>query len=127
MRPDRNLGLVTALLVAFCSPAAGQNVENGQRAFNKCRACHDIGAGARNRVGPALTGVVGRRAGALEGFNYSEAMKQSGTSGLVWTEEKLSEYLAAPGKLLPRTKMAFTGIADQAERRDIIAYIKSVR
>ena len=87
--------LSLAMLIAVAagvSPASAQDAGNGQKVFNRCRACHAIGPGAHNKVGPALTGIVGRKAGAAPGFNYSDAMKQAAAKGLVWTEGNLQRH-----------------------------------
>ena len=123
--------LLTAIAVATLgvgsTVASAQDAENGQNVFRQCRACHQIGANAKNLVGPGLTGVVGRKAGTVEGFNYSEANKTAGAKGLVWDEKTLMEYLAAPQQFMPGTKMAFAGIKDEADRKDLIAYLKSAK
>ena len=111
------------LLVAV-TPVAAQNADNGEQVFKKCRACHQIGDGAKNTVGPQLNNIVGRQAGSVEGFNYSQANKEAGSSGLVWTEEKLSEYLENPRGFMPKNKMAFAGLKDEADRKDVIAHLK---
>ena len=113
-----------AVLLAAVSPAAAQDAENGEQVFRKCRACHQIGDGAKNTVGPQLNGVVGRPAGSVEGFNYSQANKEAGAKGLVWTEEKLMEYLENPRGFMPKNKMAFAGLKDEADRKDVIAFLK---
>ena len=118
-----------ALLVAvtLAGPAAAQegNAEEGAEVFKKCRACHDVGPGARNKVGPVLNGVVGRKAGTVEGFPYSEANKAAGAGGLVWTEDVLFKYLENPLVFMKGTKMAFAGLSDPRDRKDVIAYLKT--
>ncbi len=99
-------------------PAAGKKV------FNKCKACH-FADKEKNKVGPYLKGVVGRKAAAVEGFKYSEAMKAKAAEGLVWTEENLKAYLAAPKKFVPGNKMAFVGLKKDKDIADVIAYLKS--
>jgi cytochrome c len=111
-------------LVPVEAPAQQGDVENGADVYKKCRACHDIGPEAKNKVGPQLNGIVGRAAGTIEGYNYSEANKQAGAKGLVWTEEVLFKYLEAPLTYMPGTKMAFAGLKDEQDRRDVIAYLK---
>jgi cytochrome c len=117
--------LATGLMAAAAGPASAQNVANGEDVFKKCRACHQVGNGAKNLVGPLLNGVVGRKAGTIEGFNYSDANKEAGAKGLVWTEEELFKYLENPAAYMPRNKMAFAGLKDEADRKDVIAYLKS--
>lgn len=112
---------VLAAAFAVAVPALGlaQDVDNGKAVFKKCIACHQFG---KNLVGPDLKGVVGRKAGEVAGFNYSPAMKNS---GITWDEANLSEYLADPKKKVPGNKMIFPGLKDEAERKDVIAYIAS--
>jgi cytochrome c len=114
-------GLALAVLPA---PAQEGNPEEGEEVFKKCRACHEVGPGAKNKVGPPLNGIVGRQAGTVEGFNYSDANKQAGAKGLVWSEEVLFKYLEAPLSFMPGTKMAFAGLKDPQDRKDVIAYLK---
>ncbi|HEX5600340.1 MAG TPA: cytochrome c family protein [Hyphomicrobiaceae bacterium] len=116
------IGLV--FLVAALGPAAAQDAENGEQVFRKCRACHQIGEGARNTVGPQLNNIVGRTAGSVEGYNYSKANKKAADDGLVWTEENLMAYLEDPRKFMPGTKMVFPGLRDEKERKDVIAFLK---
>jgi cytochrome c len=106
------------------APAQEGNAEEGAEVFKKCRACHDVGPGAKNKVGPLLNGIFGRTAGTIEGFNYSDANKQAGAKGLVWTEEVMFKYLEAPLSFMPGTKMAFAGLKDPQDRKDVIAYLK---
>ena len=85
------LGAIALAALGFNGTAAlAQDVENGQSVFRQCRACHQIGASAKNLVGPQLNGIVGRKAGTVDGFNYSEANKAAGAKGLVWDEATLS-------------------------------------
>jgi cytochrome c len=90
-----------------------------------CMACHDAEKGV-NKLGPSLKGVIGRTAGTEAGFNYSPAMKAAGAGGLVWDEQNLSDYLAAPKVKVPGNKMAFPGLKDAQQIKDVIAYLKSV-
>jgi cytochrome c len=101
--------------------AAAQDVEKGQRSFNKCLPCHAIGPGAENKVGPDLNGLDGRHAGAVASFNYSEANKNS---GLVWNEATFKDYIRSPQAKIPGTKMAFAGITNPQEIDDLWAYLK---
>jgi cytochrome c len=100
------------------------NAEEGAEVFKKCRACHDVGPTAKNKVGPVLNDIINRKAGTIEGFAYSEANKKAGGNGLVWTEEVLLKYLEAPLTFMPGTKMAFAGLKDVQDRKDVIAYLK---
>lgn len=94
----------------------------GEKIFAQCKACHAVGEG-QNRVGPTLYGVVGRRAGTVPGYNYSQANKDSGA---IWTEDTLFRYLEAPQKFIPGTKMAFPGLKQAQDRADVIAYLRTL-
>jgi cytochrome c len=97
------------------------NAAAGKTVFIQCQACHSIKEG-ENRVGPSLYGKVGATAGQVAGFKYSDANKNS---GIVWTEEKLFEYLKNPRAVIPGTTMAFAGIPDPQKRADVIAFLKA--
>lgn len=107
-------------LVGVSSVYAG-DAETGAKVFAQCAACHAVGAGAQNSVGPVLNGVVGRAAGTYPGYRYSSAMRKS---GITWDEATLAQYLRGPDKLVPATKMAFPGIANDADLANVIAYLK---
>lgn len=96
----------------------------GKTAFRKCAACHTVQAG-KNRVGPSLAGIVGRPAGSVEGFKYSDAMKAFGTGGATWDEASLDAYLTDPKGFIKGNKMAFPGLKITKERADVIAYLKT--
>lgn len=116
---------VTGLLGA--SAVRAQDVASGEDIFKRCRACHDVGEGAKNKVGPILNGIVGRKAGTIEGFKYSDANMKAGADGWVWTEEKMMEYLLNPRAAMPGNKMAYAGLKDEADRKDLIAYLKTFK
>ena len=98
--------VLAAGLIAAGSPAASaQDAEAGKSVFNKCRACHGRPR-AKNMVGPSLHGVVGRKAGSVEGFNYSDAMKASGKT---WDDAALEAYIADPKGAVPGNKMRVCG------------------
>jgi cytochrome c len=131
---------VLALAVSFATgnQSSAQDAANGETVFKKCRACHQVGETAKNGVGPLQNGVVGRKAGTVEGYAYSDINKAAGEAGLVWTEENILVYLADPNGFLKKfltdkgqaakaegnTKMAFK-LADEADRKDVIAYLKT--
>jgi len=98
--------------------------EAGAKVFRKCKACHQVGEGAKNKVGPVLNGVLGRTAGALDGFKYSKAMAKAGADGLVWDAEALSGYLEKPRGFMKGTKMSFGGLRNEKERLAIVEYLK---
>lgn len=93
----------------------------GERVFGQCKTCHTVDKGGKNGVGPNLAGVFGRKAGAVDGFKFSEAMTGS---GIVWDDKTLAEYLKDPKGRLPGNKMAFVGIKRQDQLDDLIAYLQ---
>jgi len=109
------------LLASLPAPYNQGDLANGKKQFGLCRSCHTIAQGAPNMTGPNLYGVFGRKAGSVDGFNYSEAVK---TADFTWNAEHLDEWLARPSTFLPGTKMSFAGLKDPAARRDLIAYLK---
>jgi cytochrome c len=115
-----------AALALLAAPAAkAQDAAAGQRVFNQCRACHTIDAGGRNGVGPNLHGVVGRAAGSIQGFRYSANMQELAQGGLTWTPANLDRYLTNPKDLVPRGSMAFAGLRQEQQRKDLIAFLES--
>jgi cytochrome c len=106
---------------AMLQKAAAQDVEKGQRSFNKCLPCHAVGPGAETKVGPELNGLDGRHAGTAANFNYSNANKNS---GLVWDEATFKDYIRSPQAKIPGTKMTFAGISNPQEIDDLWAYLK---
>src|ERR1700730_5357420 len=98
-----------------------QEAEKGKNVFNQCMACHAIGPGATNKIGPELNGLDGRKAGTVADFSYSDANKNS---GIVWNEASFKEYIKDPKAKIPDTKMIFTGIKNDKEVDDLWAYLK---
>jgi cytochrome c len=116
------LALLAALFApALAAPAAAQDAAAGERAWNKCRACHQIGETAKNIVGPQLNGLFGRTAGTVEGYSYSAANKNS---GITWDEAVFAEYIKDPRAKIPGTKMVFAGIKNEKEIADLTAFLK---
>ena len=117
---------ITALAVGFAivsdNYAEAGNAAQGEHAFAKCALCH--AKDKRNGIGPGLLGVVGRHAGSVPGFSYSQAMKNS---NIVWDKESLEAFITAPQKALPGNTMPFPGIPDQEERNDLIAYLETLK
>ncbi|MFW8594321.1 c-type cytochrome [Cribrihabitans neustonicus] len=108
--------------------AAGPDPElvaAGERVFKKCAACHQVGENAKNRSGPHLNGVVGRAAGAVEGFRYSKALDEAAAGGLVWDHENLAAFLAKPRSFLKGTKMSFAGLKKDKDIEAITAYLEA--
>jgi cytochrome c len=118
--------LSAAAVLAFASSSAfaAGDPEAGAKVFNKCKACHQVGPTAKNAVGPELNGLAGRKTGAVEGYNYSEANKGS---GLIWNEATFLEYITAPQKKIPGTKMTFPGIPDETDRANLWAYLSQFK
>ena len=113
----------TMVALAFNGPDGKPRMgdpANGAKVFRQCQACHVLEPG-QNRVGPTLHGIIGRTAGTVEGFKYSDANKNSGK---VWTEEVMFTYLADPRASIPGTIMAFAGLKKEQDRLDVIAYIQ---
>jgi len=122
----KKLFLVGAAFVLFAGAAhADGDAAKGEKVFKKCAACHAVGEGAKNKVGPVLNGVIGRTAGTAPDYNYSAAMKEAGAKGLVWNDETLHKYLESPKEFVPGNKMAFPGLKKEDERDDVIAYLKT--
>jgi cytochrome c len=101
-------------------------VSAGEKVFKKCKACHQVGPGAKNRSGPHLNGVVGRVFAGVDGFKYSKAVKSAGEKGRIWSEQELAGFLTKPKKYLKGTKMNFVGLRKEKDRLALIAYLQSV-
>lgn len=122
----RTILSTAAMLCALSAPAfADGDPESGEKVFKKCKACHAVGEGAKNKVGPVLNGIVGTPAAANPDFKYSDAMIEAGANGLVWDEETLDTYLKKPKDLVPGTKMSFAGLRKEQEILDVIAYMET--
>jgi cytochrome c len=120
------IALAALALLAASSPAAlaAGDVEKGKAVFKRCQVCH-VHDTKTNKVGPHLGDVIGRKAGSVEGFHYSDAMKKKGEEGLVWTEENIATYLKDPKAFVPGNKMVFVGLKKDDEIADVIAFLKS--
>lgn len=108
--------------LSLAAALAAGNADDGGKVFKKCAACHSVDAAAGNKVGPNLHGVVGRKVASAAGFGYSPAMTGHGGE---WTDENLDKYLANPKEALPGNKMAFAGLKKQADRADVILYLRA--
>ena len=113
-----------AITLLALSPALAhaQDLKAGENSFKKCLACHAVGEDAKNKVGPLLNGLEGRKSGTIEGYSYSEANKNS---GIVWGKDVFVEYIKDPKAKIPGTKMIFPGIKSETETGDLWAYLAS--
>ncbi len=109
------------MMAGSAAAAFAQDAALGEKVFARCKACHQIGEGAKNAVGPVLNGIVGRKAGTYEGYSYSDANKNS---GITWDEATLKEYLKNPRAKVPGTKMIFPGLPKDEDIDNVIAYLK---
>lgn len=117
------LALTLAVMPASAAQANAPAPANPPAAFSQCAGCHSVQPG-RHVFGPSLAGISGRRAAALPGYSYSEALKKS---GLTWNAATLDRWLTAPQKLVPGTRMPFGGIADKARRKAVVDYLLTQR
>ncbi len=112
--------VMAVVLAASAGAAWAGDVAEGEKSVRKCLPCHAVGEGAKNKVGPILTGIDGRKSGTEAGFNYSDANKNS---GITWNEQIFKEYITDPKAKIPGTKMVFAGIKNDKERDDLWSYL----
>jgi cytochrome c len=117
------LAITAAAILATPALAAGDPVQ-GKAVFARCAICHNVEKDGGNGVGPNLFGIMGRKAASVDGFNYSGPMK---ASGIVWNDDKLSQWVAGPAKMVPGTKMAFAGITSKGQIADVVAYLNTLK
>ena len=117
----RKVLIIVAASVGMASIASAKDVANGEKIFAQCRACHQVGDKAKNMVGPVLNGLFGRKAGSIEGYTYSPANQNS---GITWDEPTFVEYIKDPRAKVPGTKMAYVGLKDEKNIRDLTAFLK---
>lgn len=125
MKNARQVGAFTAVLMLACfivSPGYAQDADHGKSVFAACAACHAPDHAIR--VGPGLEGIVGRKAGTVPGFRYSNAMKNS---GIVWDDKSLNAYLEAPQKAVPGNRMPYPGLKDATDRADLVGYLATLK
>ena len=125
----KTISLLTfAASVAFAASAgqafAAGDAAAGEKVFAKCKACHQIGEGAKNAVAPELNGLNGRKAGTVEGYNYSDPMK---ASGITWDEASFKEFIKNPKAKVPGTKMIFQGLASEGDQDNVWAYLSQYK
>jgi cytochrome c len=109
-----------AVALASAAALAQGDPAQGEKVFDKCKACHAVDE-PQNKVGPHLVGLLGRKAGSVEGFRYSQALKES---GITWNEQTIAEYMADPRGYIKGNRMAFAGLKSEQEIADLIAYLK---
>jgi len=116
----RNLVVASFVILACAGPASAQDIDAGQASFRKCDPCHEVGADAKNKLGPKLNGLDGRKAGTIDNFNYTDANKNS---DIVWSEATFRDYIRDPRAKIPGTKMLFAGVKNEKEIGDLWAYL----
>lgn len=117
----KHLAIACVLLAGSVASASAQDLAAGENSFKKCLPCHSVGADAKNKVGPVLNGLEGRKSGTIEGYTYTEANKNS---GITWSDETFREYIKDPRAKIPGTKMVFAGIKNDNEITSLWAYLK---
>lgn len=117
----RGFVFVALLAVAGSGEVSAQDAAAGEKVFGVCKACHQIGETAKNGVGPQLNGIIDRKAGTVEGYNYTAANKGS---GLTWDEATFREYIKDPKAKIPGTKMIYAGLKDEKKTDDLLAFLK---
>jgi cytochrome c len=120
----RLLVLGGALLAATVGIAHAQDLAAGEQSFRKCSPCHSVGEDARNKIGPVLNGIDGRKSGTAPDYNYSDANKKA---DITWNEASFKEYIQNPMTRVPGTKMAFAGIKNDKEIADLWGYLKQFK
>lgn len=114
------LMVATLFCIGPMTLGLAQDLDAGANSFKKCAPCHDIGETAKNKVGPLMNGLGGRKTGTIPGYNYSDANKNS---GIVWSEETFLDYIKDPKAKIPGTKMVFAGIKNESEAKNLWAYL----
>ncbi|MDO8883602.1 MAG: c-type cytochrome [Pseudotabrizicola sp.] len=124
----RQIFLALTLAAATALPVAAERIGDAARGATlfdrQCKACHQIGDGATNRVGPTLSNIFGRKAGTVAGFKYSKSITRMGADGLTWTLQTLDAYIENPKALVSGTRMNYRGMADASARADLMAFLR---
>lgn len=123
MTIKNGLYAIAVLALSTGGAMAEGDAQKGAKIFKKCQSCHAVGAGAKNKSGPVLNGVVGRPAATGAGFKYSAGMKTKAAAGLVWTPDTLDAFLTKPRDFVKGTRMSFAGLRKADQRADLIAYL----
>lgn len=113
-----------AVITMMASPALSEDIVKGEKLAKKCKACHTLNEGGKNRLGPNLFNILGSPAASVEGYKYSKAMK---ASGLTWDDTTFTEYITKPKKVVKGTKMSFRGFKKADQREDLLAYFKTLQ
>ncbi len=123
--PKRSAAILASLLLLPANTFAEGDAAHGAKVFSRCSTCHSIDA-PRTRMGPHLMGVVGRPMASVADYGrYSQALKDAGTAGRVWTEEELRQFIASPKKAIPGNAMRFFGLWSETDIADLIAFLKT--
>ena len=117
----RALFIAGVTVLTSTAASLAQDAASGEKVFVVCKACHQIGETAKNAVGPALNGIIGRKAGTYAGYNYTDANKNS---GLTWDEPTFRDYIKDPKAKIPGTKILYAGLKDEQKISDLLAYLK---
>lgn len=125
MRYRVALAVMAALTASISAPARAQDAVEGEKVFKRqCFVCHTATAEGANKQGPKLFGIIGRKSGSVDGFRYTDANKNA---NIVWTAETLDPYLLDPRKVVPGTTMAFAGLRKEEDRKNLIAYLLTLK
>ena len=118
-----------ALLAGLSVPALAQgDPAAGEKVYNRCKSCHAVGEGAKNRAGPQLNGIVGAKIASVDDFTrYSKAFTDKKAEGFVWTEQAIADFLEKPRSYIPRSRMTFVGLRKEDDRINVIAYLKTFK
>jgi len=118
------IATIATLVSVLAAPVLAEgDAAKGEKLFKKCKACHMIGEGAKNRTGPVLTGILNNEAGQNPDFKYSKGMKAAAADGLVWNEASLTTFLTKPKAFVKGTKMGFPGFKKPADIENVLAYL----
>lgn len=122
------IATIAMLLATLAAPVMAEgDVKKGEKVFKKCKACHAIGEGAKNKAGPVLTGIMDSNAAQYPDFKYSSAMIEAAEDGLIWDDENLGAFLKKPKDFMKKTKMSFSGLRKEKDVANLIAYLRSVK